>query len=124
MLYYKECLYCGEPFTTPNIRRLYDRPECRRKRDNEREQERRAAETELRSEYCMPDSWAQNDLGEEITSNSLNDGWTEDCYLCADEVLGGPLACQQCQYAKMKKNDLVCWGCEHGINVSRSRSPS
>ena len=81
----------------------------------------RARENEECIEYAMPDSWSQNVLGEAITANSLTDGWTEECYLCADEVLGGPLACQQCQYAKMKKNDLVCWGCEHGINVSRSR---
>ena len=122
----KYCDFCGTSFETTNPRRLYCCAACRRKADNERKAERRAEESELREDFCMPDDWVQNDLGEDIIDNSLTDGWTKECEICADEALGGPMACQQCPHyqamAKSRKKDkpeldLLCSMCRDGVKV-------
>lgn len=98
------CAYCGNPFTTPNVKRMFCRDRCRREADNARKRERRAeerAERELPYDEPFFDPWERNDA--ELVG-SLSDGWTDTdvpclpCGIqyCADEAIGGPLACQQC----------------------------
>ena len=125
MLYEKNCAYCGEPFTTPNVRRLYCKPECRRKADNENKADRRAEEAEIRDEYKMPDAWSGY-LGDDVTQGALLDGWTAECEMCADEAIAGPMACQTCKHwkasasSKRKRKpalDLLCSMCRDGCRV-------
>lgn len=123
-VYHKECPSCGEKFITHNAKRIYCGTRCRRDADNERKRDRRAEEAELRAEFDMPDDWALNILGEDVTMNSLTDGWTEACDMCPDEAIGGPLACQQCPHWKAKeksrrkaKIDLLCEMCRSGCRV-------
>ena len=121
----KFCDYCGTEFSTANSRRLYCCDRCRRSADNERKQERREEEAELRAEYLMPDDWARNDLGEDVVGNALTDGWTSQCEMCADEAIAGPMACQQCPHWKAnsksrrkgKSIDLLCAMCRDGVRV-------
>ena len=121
----KYCEYCGEQFRTSNPRRLYCCPQHRRDADNERKRDKRAEAAELRAEFDMPDDWALHDLGEDVMANALTDGWTEQCEMCPDEAIAGPLACQQCPHWKAndksrRKNkgiDLLCWGCRNGVRV-------
>lgn len=134
MLTTRYCDYCGLEYRTDNPRRIYCSERCRRDADNERKQDRRAEESELREEYVMPDVWALHDLGEDVMANALTDGWTADgmavdgwidCASCPDEALGGPLACQQCPHWKAAQKtrkkgrsiDLVCAMCRDGCRV-------
>ena len=124
-IYRKECPICFEIFTTTNVKKIYDRPECRRAADNERKKDRRAEAAELREEFSMPDDWAMNDLGEDVMQNSLTDGWTAQCEMCADEAIAGPAACLKCHHwqsnEKSRRKDksiaLLCWGCRNGCRV-------
>lgn len=121
----KYCDYCGTEFEAASKRRLYCCDDCRRKADNERKQDRRAEETELRAEFFMPDDWALGNIGEDVMQGALLDGWTSECELCADEAIAGPLACQQCPHWKAShkskrkgsKIDLLCSMCRDGVKV-------
>lgn len=123
----KYCDYCGTAFETANTRRLYCCAACRRNADNERKADRREEEAGLRAEYDMPDDWALHDLGEDVIENSLTDGWTSACELCADEAIAGPMACQQCPHWKAQQKgrkrkgsagiDLLCAMCRDGCRV-------
>lgn len=122
MMIRRYCEFCGNIFDTPNPRRVFCSTRCRRDADNERKQERRSDEAELRDEYMMPDVWTENRLPYAITENTLLDGWTGRCEADFGQGVQVVLSCPMCPHWRSRHGrkisiDLLCEMCRSGSRV-------